>query len=114
MDSIWSFMDILILACGVYALYSAYILKTQGKIIQTFLLARDTKPEDCKDLPGYASAMSPKLYVMGGVMVAYGVISLINTYMVEVNSLYWVFMIVMFGCLVWYAIAAKRASEKYF
>ncbi|MCD8197317.1 MAG: hypothetical protein LUE24_09200 [Lachnospiraceae bacterium] len=114
MDSMWSFMDILILACGVYALYSAYVLKTQGKIIQTFLLARDTKPEACKDLSAYAGEMSPKLSVMGGVMVTYSVISLINTYLVEVNSLYWIFMVVMFGCLVWYAIAARRASEKYF
>ncbi|MCD8248902.1 MAG: hypothetical protein LUC60_03465 [Lachnospiraceae bacterium] len=114
MDTMWSFMDILILACGVYALYSAYVLKAQGKIVQTFLLAKDTKPESCKDLPAYASEMSPRLSAMGGVMVAYGVVSLINTYLVEVNSLYWVLMIVMFGCLVWYAIMAKRASAKYF
>ncbi|MCC8139156.1 MAG: hypothetical protein LIO67_02465 [Lachnospiraceae bacterium] len=114
MDSMWSFMDILILACGVYALYSAYVLKAQGKIVQTFLLSKDTKPEACRDLPAYAGEMSPKLSVMGGVMVAYGVISLINTYLVEVNSLYWVFMIGMIVCLVWYAIMAKRASQKYF
>lgn len=31
MNDAWSIMDIVILVCGVYALYAAYVLKTKGE-----------------------------------------------------------------------------------
>ena len=42
MNDAWSIMDIVILVCGVYALYAAYVLKTKGKIIKTFLVFKET------------------------------------------------------------------------
>ena len=37
----------------------------------------------CKDLGAYAASMAPKLSTLAGVMILYGVVSLINTYVVE-------------------------------
>lgn len=62
MGGVWDLMDLLILGCGFYALYSAYVLKTQGKIIKTFLVFKDTDVNSCKNLQEYVNLMAPKLY----------------------------------------------------
>ena len=84
MNDAWSIMDIVILVCGVYALYAAYVLKTKGKIIKTFLVFKETDVNTCKDLGAYAASMAPKLSTLAGVMILYGVVSLINTYVVSI------------------------------
>ena len=60
MDTIWNITDLIVLGAGFYALYAAYVLRTQGKIIKTFLVFKDTDVSSCKDLQGYANLMSPK------------------------------------------------------
>ena len=72
MNDAWSIMDIVILVCGVYALYAAYVLKTKGKIIKTFLVFKETDVNTCKDLGAYAASMAPKLSTLAGVMILYG------------------------------------------
>lgn len=114
MGGIWNLMDVLILGCGFYALYSAYMLKTQGKIIKTFLVFKDTDVNSCKDLQEYANLMAPKLYALGGIMVAYGVVSLINTYLVNINGLYMTFIVIFTAALIWYGFAVSKALKKYF
>ena len=37
MDTIWNITDLIVLGAGFYALYAAYVLRTQGKIVKTFL-----------------------------------------------------------------------------
>ena len=90
MTDAWQLWIIVILVCGLYALYAAYVLKTQGKIIKTFLVFKDTDVNTCKDLQEHMqNLMAPKLSMrLAGVMVAYGVVSLINTYVVSIMGLY--------------------------
>lgn len=114
MNDAWSIMDIVILACGVYAFYAAYVLKTKGEIIKTFLVFKETDVSSCKDLEAYAASMAPKLSALAGVMILYGVISLINTYVVSIISLYWVVLIALIVTLLWYGIQTRNATKKYF
>ena len=44
----WQFMDLAILAVGVYGLYAAWVLKNQGKIVKLFLTSAPVKT--CRDL----------------------------------------------------------------
>ena len=94
MDTIWNITDLIVLGAGFYALYAAYVLRTQGKIVKTFLVFKDTDVSSCKDLQGYANLMSPKLMVLGGVMVA--------------------FIILFLAVLFWYGYEVSRAMKKYF
>lgn len=114
MNDIWNFMDIIILGLGVYGLYSAYMLQNKGEIIKLFLVFKDTDVRACKDLPGYAALMAPKLYTLSTIMVVYGIISLINTYLVNVAGLYTLFVILFIGSLLWYGMAVSRALKIYF
>ena len=113
-DGIFNLIDIIVLGYGVYALYSAYVLKNEGKIIRTFLVFKETRVEDCKDLQGYANFMSPKLWTLGGCMVAYGVVSVLNTYVVDIESLFWLVFVGFLVVLVWYAVQVKKAMQIYF
>lgn len=112
MGGVWDLMDLLILGCGFYALYSAYVLKTQGKIIKTFLVFKDTDVNSCKNLQEYVNLMAPKLYALGGIMVAYGVVSLINSYLVNINGLYMTFIVIFTLALIWYGIAVSKSIKK--
>lgn len=114
MNGIWELLDIMILICGVYAGYSAYVLKNEGKIVRALLLSRDVVEDSCKDLQGYANMMSPKLLTMGGVMVVYSVISLLNTHVLDIRTLYWAALICLLAVMFWYSFQAKKAIQLYF
>lgn len=113
-DGIFNMLDLLVLGCGFYAMYSAWVLKREGKIIRTFLVFKETDVDSCKDLQGFANCMSPKLWTLGGVMVVYAGISLLNTYVVTIETLFWVMMAAFLAVLFWYGFEAKKAMEKYF
>ena len=113
-EDYFSMLDWIVLAFGVYAMYAAWVLRREGKIIKTFLVFKETEVKKCKDLQGYADFMSPKLWALGIVMTAYAGIALINTYVVAVNSLFWVMMAVFLLSLFWYGIEVKKAMKMYF
>ncbi|MDE6961979.1 MAG: hypothetical protein K2P27_14155 [Lachnospiraceae bacterium] len=113
-DGIFNMLDILVLGFGLYAMYAAFVLKREGKIIRTFLVFKDTDLNSCRDLQGYANCMSPKLWTLGTVMVVYSGISLMNTYVVEIWTLFWLMMAVFLVVLFWYGLEVKKAMKKYF
>lgn len=113
-DGIFNLIDFMVLGFGFYALYAAYVLQREGKIIRTFLVFKETDLDSCKDLQSYANYMAPKLWVLGGVMIGYSAVSMINTYVVNIQSLFWLMMAVFLAVLIWYAMAAKKAMKKYF
>lgn len=110
----WQFMDLIILAAGVYGLYAAWVLKKKGQIIKLFLLMKDKNPGDCKDLQGFANCMSPKLRTCAGVMLIYGLIAVLNFYVIDIHTLYWVMVLVFLVVLFWYGLQLKKAVEQYF
>lgn len=113
-DGLFNLIDLCVLGFGFYALYSAYVLQREGKIIRTFLVFKETDLDSCKDLQGYANFMAPKLWAFGIIMIVYSVISMINTYLVSIETLFWVMMAVFLLALIWYAMEVKKAMKKYF
>lgn len=113
-DGLFNLIDLIVLGFGFYALYSAYVLQHDGKIIQTFLVFKETDVESCTDLQGYANCMAPKLWALGIIMIAYGAVSMINTYVVNIGGLFGVMMVVFLVALIWYGLEARKAMKKYF
>lgn len=112
--AMFEMMDVIVLVFGFYALYAAWVLKTEGKIIKTFLVFKDTDVDSCKDLAAYAGRMSPKLGALGTAMVVYGAVAVLNVHVVPVPTLYRVMLAVFILVLVWYAVEVKRAMKEYF
>lgn len=114
MNDIFTLVDVFIFGCGFYAIYSAYVLRTEGRIIPTFLLSKQTEPSACKDVDGFSRFIVPKLQLLGGIMILEGAIALINTFLVDIGTLNLVVGIVFFVVLIWYGFQCRKATDTYF
>ena len=47
-------------------------------------------------------------------MVAYGAVSVLNTYVVPIETLFWVMFVGFLVVLIWYSFAVKKAMKIYF
>ena len=113
-NDLFVLMDLLIPVFGLYALYAAYELKKEGKIVETFLLYKGAKAEQCRDLEGYADYMAPRLRMLGGVLIAYGAVALLNDFFVKITGLFLLMIAVFVAALIAYGLAAKKAMQIYF
>ena len=52
-NSLWGFIGIFVLCCGIYALYSFVIMKVKGEINASILLGKDYTYKKCKDKEAY-------------------------------------------------------------
>ena len=102
------------LACGIYVFYACLQLKVKGLINTSILLPKSIYPDKCRDKVGYIKEVFPKMLLFGTVITAYGVIELVNTYVVEVGALLAVFMILPFVVLIWFGVTISRLNKKYF
>lgn len=111
---VFNLIDLFVFGCGFYALYAAFVLRRDGKIVKIFLLAKDVEENSCKDIQGFANAMSPKLRTLGLMMLAYSLISILNNYVVRITNLFWVMFAAFLITLCWYGMELKKATGKYF
>ncbi len=102
------------LGCGLYCLYSYYLLKTKKKINDTILLPKGTNIKKCKDLDGYCKVAGRPLLTLGLVTTLYGATDLYNTYIGGADILFVVFLILMVVTIVIFVILVKRYNREYF
>ena len=58
-NSMWGIIGIIVCACGVYALYWFYKMKTTGDINATILLGKDFMYKKCKNKDEYIRKVFP-------------------------------------------------------
>ena len=97
-NSMWGFIGIFVLCCGIYALYSFVIMKVKGEINASILLGKDYTYKKCKDKEAYIAKTAPALFVFGLVSVIYGVIDVI------------IFLIV----LIWFGVYTRNLRNRYY
>ena len=113
-NQMFGFMDYIVLGCGVYGVYSWYMLVKKNEIKKAFLLGGDNTPEDCTDVAGFADMIGIKLLIASIGMLVFGSLSLYNTYVQDLGAIFWVGMILFLGILVWYCVMLRKAHLKYF
>lgn len=113
-NSMFGFMDIIIMGCGVYGLYSWYLLVKKLEIKKTFLTGSLTQPEDCIDVQGFADFIGTKLLIFSIAMLIFGGVSAINDYVQSLGALIWVVMALFFAVLVWYTIQLRKSDQMFF
>ena len=112
--SMFGFMDIIVLGCGVYGIYSWYMLVKKHEIKKAFLLGGDHRPDQCLDIDGFAKTIGSKLLIASIAMIAFSAFSLFNDNVQNVGAVYWVVMAAFLGVLVWYCIMLRKANDQYF
>ena len=113
-NSMFGFIDIIVVGCGAYGIYSWYMLVKKLEIKKTFLLGSSTMPEDCNDVQGFADFIGTKLLIFSIVMMLFGGISAINDYVQSVGDVIWVFMALFLAMLAWYCAQLHKANQKFF
>ena len=113
-NQMFGFMDYIVLGCGVYGVYSWYMLVKKNEIKKALLLGGDNNPEDCTDVAGFADMIGTKLLIASIGMLVFGSLSLYNTYVQDLGAILWVGMILFLGILVWYCVMLRKAHLKYF
>lgn len=113
MDSTFSIIDIIVIACGVYILYVYYVLKFKGEIKETLLLPKDVLAKKCRDKAAYINEMSPKVLIYGIIVVLCGGCGLLESRLGLLGSFYLAVLAVFAAATVWFAIQAKKSVKKY-
>ena len=113
-DSVWGFIGIFVLCCGIYALYSFVIMKTKGEINASILLGKDYVYKKCKDKEAYIAKTAPALLIFGLVAVIYGVIDVINCYVYSMFAADMTAMVIFFVVLVWFGVYTRNLRNKYY
>ena len=113
-NSMFSFMDLLVVGCGVYGIYSWYLLVYQHEIKKAFLLGGDYRPEGCKDIQGFAKAIGPKLLATSIGMLVFSGLSLFNDKVANIGVIYWIAFVLFLALLIWYSMVLRKANKEYF
>ena len=114
MDSIWGFIGVIVLACGVYAIYAYIKMKTTGEINASLLLGKDYIYKKCKDKDAFTKKAGPALLGFGIVALVYGVIDVIHCYVYSMEIVDTVGMVVFFVVLVGFGVYTTKLKREYF
>lgn len=113
LDSLMGFM---LLACGVYALFTAFKLKHLCYLFpSSFLYPGDCKPNDCTDVPGFIDFMLPRLFLFGGAVLLLAAVFLVNMLVLHIDSVFFNigYIVVPLALFGWYIFAQRKAAGRF-
>ena len=107
---------VMLLGCGVYALYSALKLKKLCYLFpNNFLYPGNCKPEDCLDAPSFIFFIVPRAILLGVGMAIIGVLFLLNMLVFKIEAL-WVNLLSValpLALFAWYIVAQRKAGKRF-
>ena len=113
MDSMYSMFDLIILVCGIYVLYTWYLMKFKNEIKESLLLPKDVSVKKCKDLSAYIKEMSPEVLIYGLMVVLCGAAGILEDNYHVLGWGYLVMIAVFVAVTVWFILMARKAVKKY-
>ncbi len=109
-------MVVMLLGCGVYALYSALKLKKLCYLFPNGLLyPGNCKPEDCTDAPSFILYIVPRAVLLGIGMIIIGGLFLLNMLVFKIDAL-WVNLlsiVLPLALFAWYVVAQRKAGKRF-
>ena len=114
MDSVWGIIGIIVLACGLYAIYAFIKMKTTGEINASLLLGKEYTYKKCKNKEAYVRKAGPALLVFGIVALVYGIIDVVHCYVSPMDIVDTAGMIIFFVVLVAFAVYTTKIKKEYF
>lgn len=113
-DSIFGFVSIIILGCGVYSLYAYIKMKQDGHINETLLLGKGYMEYQCKDKEAFMKKAMPAVLLFGIVSTVYGIIDTIHFYFRPMGIVDMIAMVVFLIVLVGYMVYTSKLKKQYF
>lgn len=106
-------IDGIVLACGFYMLYSAYLMKTKGELKVGWLVSKNINLERSKDVSGYINYMFSKIMIFAICTIIYGAIGVYSTYYKSLGIIQVASFVIFFIVVVCFAVVSTKASKKY-
>lgn len=110
-------MIVMIIGCGLYAIYTAIRVKREYMFFENkFLLPGNCKPEDCTDPEGFFDFIAPRMLFFGISLILCGILDAFVVYMVRghgIGWMYWLQMVPVMAVLVWFVLFQKKASKEF-
>lgn len=114
MDSMGTFFGVVGIGAGLYCLYGWIVMMRKREIPKGIMLPKDVDPRKCRDVESYIKKTSIPLLVLGLILVIYGVLELVNQYVMKIDTPVFAAMILSMAALIWFALCAKKANQTYF
>lgn len=114
-NSFFMIFDLISTACGGYILFTWFKLHVAGRLFPNGLLIPNGKsPKDCLDAEAYIRYIKPKMLIIGVIVTAFGLTSLINQYVTLYNSQVGLILTgVIFAAIVWFGVCSSKANRRY-
>lgn len=113
-DSVFGFISIMVLGCGLYGLYAYVQMKRDGHINETLLLGKNYMEHMCKDKEGFLKKAMPAVLIFGIVATIYGGIDVIHCFVTPIQILDHIGLAVFIIMLIWYMIYTSKLKKQYF
>ena len=114
MNSVFGFIGILAVGCGIYCLYAYFNMKKDGHINETILLGKSYSEKMCKDKEAYLKKALPAVLGFGIVSILYGIVDCIHWYVNPMEMVDTVGGILFMAALVVFAVYTMPLKKKYF
>lgn len=108
------FFGIVGLAAGCYCFYAYYQMRAKGEINQSIFLPKGVELKKCTDPAGYIKDTALPTLVMAAVLVLYGALEMVNTYVADIGNGIFAAILVVCAVLIWFAVAVRKANKKYY
>lgn len=110
MDSV-NIFDVLIIICGLYMVYTAFIMKTRGKITAGIVVSKDIDVEKIRDKQGFINYMFGKVLLLGVLTAVIGVMGIISTYINAPSYITLIGLACFMVILIVFAVASNKAKK---
>ncbi|MBE5852481.1 MAG: hypothetical protein E7299_05945 [Lachnospiraceae bacterium] len=113
MESSFLFLDILIIGCGLYLVYTAYKMKKTGEINNTVIVGKNCDISKAKDKQGFIDYMYKKSIIMGIIIALGGAFDYANEKYLNIPYMGLIGSIVFFVFIAIYCKITMDAQKKY-
>ena len=106
-----SIIHVLFLIYGVYCLFNIVNMKREKKI--SYWMVAPQERQGLYDMDGFIRRVTPLMFFFSVASIAYGLISLCNTYMLQNSMLSIVVPVAFLVCIMFYISALKSAKREF-
>ncbi len=114
-NTMFSFVDMIVVACGVYVIYLCVEMKLSGKLKQNMLMPRGYDVTKCKDTAGYIRTIAVKQMLLGVFALVCGAVGLLQDFGVGFvkSPVYLLTLLAFVIYAVWYTRYMKKVLRKF-
>ena len=114
-NSMFGFLDVIVICAGAYMLYGWYLLVFRNEIKEGLVVSKASGGRKCKDIEGFKRVMGPKLLLLAIVAILQGGLSLLSSYVLPIpRALYWILYFLFFAVLIWFVVTSRKAEKEFF